>query len=262
MKRSTFRKSSLISSVALLLVAIVALSGATFAWFSTSNTANASNISVTSTAAGGLLISETGAEWSSALPYNNTINNRTAILSPASSNFTLVDDEDEPIEPAFYYGEAADTGKFEAKDGFTKCPTSGYVNDYTLLAKSNDAGKIQLTVTALEDIGAYGRVAIVNNDTNKLVYYYAAEGDNDGPVTGTNKTDVDANFYTTNAAVIKATKADSANIEIGELTATDKQVEFSIFVWYEGQDHDCTTAMSGKTLSAAFQFNLVTPAAG
>ena len=54
----TFRKSSLISSIALLLVAIVALSGATFAWFSTNNTATAGQLDMTATAASGLFIVE------------------------------------------------------------------------------------------------------------------------------------------------------------------------------------------------------------
>lgn len=56
MKNTTFRKKALLSSVAMLLVAIVALGSATFAWFTTNPTVTADGLSLQATAAAGLQI--------------------------------------------------------------------------------------------------------------------------------------------------------------------------------------------------------------
>jgi predicted ribosomally synthesized peptide with SipW-like signal peptide len=64
MKNTTFRKKALLSSVAMLLVALVALGSATFAWFSSNKTVTADGMKVTSAAAQGLVISDdNGKVW-------------------------------------------------------------------------------------------------------------------------------------------------------------------------------------------------------
>ena len=54
--KTTSRKRLLISSVAMLLVAMLALGTATFAWFSTSTTAKANNLKVQTIQSSNLLI--------------------------------------------------------------------------------------------------------------------------------------------------------------------------------------------------------------
>lgn len=65
MKNTTFRKKALLSSVAMLLVALVALGSATFAWFTANPNANAAGLKLKTTAASGLVIrTDTDPNWS------------------------------------------------------------------------------------------------------------------------------------------------------------------------------------------------------
>ena len=92
MKRSTFRKSSLISSVALLLVAIVALSGATFAWFTTGTTTQATGVKLTAQSVSGLYIIEDDAStlpgedagWPGPIQFSGA----ELTLNPVSGDFS------------------------------------------------------------------------------------------------------------------------------------------------------------------------------
>ncbi len=56
MTNTKFRKRALLSSVAMLLVALVALGSATFAWFTSLPTANAQGLTMKATAAQGLVV--------------------------------------------------------------------------------------------------------------------------------------------------------------------------------------------------------------
>lgn len=62
MTNTKFRKRALLSSVAMLLVALVALGSATFAWFTTNKTVNASGVQMTTTAQAGLMVLAEGAQ--------------------------------------------------------------------------------------------------------------------------------------------------------------------------------------------------------
>ena len=80
MTNTKFRKRALLSSVAMLLVALVALGSATFAWFTSSTTATASGINVQTTQASELQISKTDLSWGTSVNYATT-----ATFEPASS---------------------------------------------------------------------------------------------------------------------------------------------------------------------------------
>lgn len=86
--KTTSRKRLLISSVAMLLVAMLALGTATFAWFSTSTTAKANNFKVKTIQASNLLIRK-GADgnvdsddWATQIDY---LNEAVPTLEPAST---------------------------------------------------------------------------------------------------------------------------------------------------------------------------------
>ena len=83
--KTTSRKRLLISSVAMLLVAMLALGTATFAWFTTSTNPYADNFSAKTTKQSTLLLSDnTRTGWTSHLDYN--VGNKT--MYPASGNGT------------------------------------------------------------------------------------------------------------------------------------------------------------------------------
>ena len=68
--KTTSRKRLLISSVAMLLVAMLALGTATFAWFTTDTTTQATGISVQTSKKSLLLVSSRTSEWTDNLNYN------------------------------------------------------------------------------------------------------------------------------------------------------------------------------------------------
>lgn len=83
--KTTSRKRLLISSVAMLLVAMLALGTATFAWFTTSTNPYADKFSAKTTKQSTLLLSNnTRVGWTSHLTYD--VDNQT--MYPASGNGT------------------------------------------------------------------------------------------------------------------------------------------------------------------------------
>ena len=79
MKKS--RKRLLISSIAMLLVAMLALGTATFAWFTQNTTATASGISVRTSKTSSLLISDDTQEYASSFTYQDV----QPVMFPSSS---------------------------------------------------------------------------------------------------------------------------------------------------------------------------------
>lgn len=83
--KTTSRKRLLISSVAMLLVAMLALGTATFAWFTTDTTTQATGISVQTSKKSLLLVSSRTSEWTDNLNYNFGTDTAKKLLQPASS---------------------------------------------------------------------------------------------------------------------------------------------------------------------------------
>ncbi len=233
----TFRKSSLISSVALLLVAIVALSGATFAWFTANTTATATGISIKSGSASGLLVSANGTDWDS----NVELATNTAVLEPGStSNFTT-----------WYTAKAAKASEYKVDDkGFTADGIEGTnYKKYDLYAKTADGKTMDLTITAttLTDNSDYARIAILKG-SDILAYYMNADADTVFPV---NEGAVGTAYPATPVNTIE-------NISLGQINGTGTQ--FTIYVWNEGQDVDCTSLNAEKTAAVDFELKIATPA--
>lgn len=245
----TFRKSSLITSVALLLVAIVALGGATFAWFSAKSTAEVKNLSITSSAASGLLVSDDGIEYGSEVDYTSDTD---IVLAPASSNFEVVA-ETEKI--AWYSATATDPTNYAATtySQIEDANLDGYVKHYELYAKTADNATKQLMITAtsFNDVGGYGRIAIVQGNTVKMYFMSpTAEGETAVYPIAPGATVSDA--YPTTPTTANVT-SDTA-ISLGNITGT--ATKFDIYIWNEGQDTNCTTLNAGMAISGGFSLGL------
>lgn len=241
MKHSTFRKSTLISSIALLLVAIVALSGATFAWFSSKTSASADDMTITSGAASGLLVcltdSANESDWGDTLVFND----ESKELIPVSSAFTSA------AAPTWFTATAenpnsfaiASNGSYTAVDNTTE-----YVKSYDFYAKTADGATktLNISATGLTDTGTYGRIAVVNVTTGEVKVYYMAADSNatsaNYPVAST----------TSLASDYPATPVNSLSTAI-ELGTISTSTHFRIYMWNEGQDYDCTSLAPNKTCS-------------
>lgn len=252
MKRSTFRKSSLISSVALLLVAIVALSGATFAWFTTGTSTTASGIELKAESVSGLYIVE---DTSDTLPESGwegsiTFANAKFTGNPVSADFT------DKVTPAFATTTTTkDTGVYDASAEVVAA-TAGkdYIAKHVWVkGDGKTATSLLLTLNPSGDDKGYSRIAIVDiTDKTKP----ALVG---GNVLST---------QTENTAITpllvggsNGTAYTPATTQTTAYTAKTNWVpedgaHLVIYCWFEGQDAQCKPSFSGATLGLSLQFDL------
>lgn len=117
MKNTKSRKKMLMSSVAMLLVALIALGTATFAWFAANPYADASGLKLKTTASTGLVArTDSDTEWShNALLYCNgkTGANKAALTDPFNLNPVSQEQTAEKAD-TFYTVVAKDAGAYDA----------------------------------------------------------------------------------------------------------------------------------------------------
>lgn len=248
--KTNAKKRMLISSVAMLLVAMVALGTATFAWFSTSTTANANNIKVQTTKASNLLIRKgTGGtalstDWAGQIDYNS---DGTSTLEPASS--TDLSTWFKALAPS-YDGAGEKSGSIEKLT-----TTTGYVvqNNFQLYYNADTTAadlvvNWGLTVTPTETGDEdFLRVAIVDVDTNSTVFVYG-NGQDDDPLQY--KAESTTEIVHSGASNVTTTDTN------GSLTTFKAQSikNYKMVIWYEGTDEECidTNAVTLNNISFTF----------
>lgn len=241
------RRRLLISSIAMLLVAMLALGTATFAWFTSSTTVTADKIKVHTTKASKLQVSSATSDWQNNLEYNYD-----QLLLPTStingSNWWRADATNSSSFAATEYQAATNS-----PDG-----TKYYIADQ-LNVKNNadpatgvavDDVQIKMTWPTSGDT-SYLRVALVEA-TDK--------GENKSLASGANFTDGIYAKDTTGYKPINADgeeneseiapKAGGSNtvvVSVGTL-APGAAKYYNLYVWFEGQDTDCYDANAGAEI--------------
>lgn len=253
------KKRALISSVAMLLVAIIALGTATFAWFTSSTEAYADGVYVRTTKVSNLVLnSKLDASWRTHVEYNVGEAGARKKLTPVST----VNGND------WYFANAKEGTSFAA-DTATRVDTqlaeNKNFNDYYFADQINikNAGKADckdVKITIDGDLGDYGRIAVVPvTDKGLTTIAPLEEGktawkdyiiDKDGvgykAATGTTlRTLNDEDGTYTDTDVEAVTPSTSKTIKVGTI-APDKVKYFNVYVWFEGQDEQCTNANSGQ----------------
>lgn len=263
--KTTSRKRLLISSVAMLLVAMLALGTATFAWFTTDTTTQAKGISVQTSKKSLLLVSSRTSEWTDNLNYNFGTDIAPNLLQPASS----------------YDGE--NWYKAQADNGMSGTATNGekILGVGTPAAEDNvfcnmlnvkntgaePANNVKITATISETAVTRGknylRVAlvpsdctaddarnnatVVNADAFRKNIYGAGTTDAAKPVEYVGES-VDApNGAITAAASDVSTKGNSISVNVGTLNQNQAEY-YMLIVWFEGQDEDCQDAYAGNEM--------------
>ncbi|MDO4830227.1 MAG: hypothetical protein Q4A46_01965 [Clostridia bacterium] len=252
------RKRLLISSVAMLLVAMLALGTATFAWFTNNTSTTASGINVKTVQASDLKVASSDYSFTNDLKYD--YNNQ--VFKPASSANGV----------AWYSGTAEKSNAFGIKstDTFTPIGDVTANNDYVYANELNirnyggaavDDVKIDFTIaeTATTEGENYVRVAVVPKDAHNATSATAGLRDFDKSVFDTDGTAYDAVSGTASTAVTSITPENNKfSVPVGNLaakgaawstTGSDKnEANYEIFVWFEGQDTHCTNANAGNSL--------------
>lgn len=244
--KTTSRKRLLISSVAMLLVAMLALGTATFAWFTQNTQATADQLSVKTIKASELQIAKTTGDWGDQIHYNYV----GKVLKPASS----VDGTN------WFTAIAADKGSYEAADTDATDISSnldGYVFKEQLNVRNNGKAavekvKIKFKLKETEAAnGKYVRLALVPADKRGA----------DATVTPADfKAGVFASAADTADALKDAAKATETvtaksgaegEVEVGTLTAKGEAGSakyYNLYVWFEGQDTDCKDVNGGNEI--------------
>ena len=251
MTNTKFRKRALLSSVAMLLVALVALGSATFAWFTANPNATASGISMKTTAAAGLVIrTDTDTTWShnAALNKNGATFNANPVSQDqaAPANFWTV-----TAATADAYGAGTDsmTAAVAGTDFYTEkiyCRLSDGSN-----AANNASKKVYLkgvTITAADGATMQNcmRVAIAGPDGLLGTYALSTAGAN-GTLTTAAKTP--GSFNPALAATSTALNVDTGLTALSA-TGSDLTKYITVYVYLDGQDSDCFSDKVG-TVNAA-----------
>lgn len=245
MTNTKFRKRALLSSVAMLLVALVALGSATFAWFTSSTQATANGISVRTIKSSELVISKSDLDWKTTVDYNYSsnsftpvsTNNGTAWFEAEAENKLAYNkaagDEFSPVNSAtnHYYSEMINVGnKGDAAVENVKIDVTGLTSDYARLAI------YEVTANVVGD--GVGTHATSGETFAQCIY--DSEGDTYAAVTGA-----------TTTSNVTATSASGLSIDVGTLAgkvapATIGGVKYyKFFIWFEGQDVDCFDSNAG-----------------
>lgn len=250
----TFRKSSLITSVALLLVAIVALGGATFAWFSANNKVSANDLTLTATSSKGLYIAETALDVTTA-PENSEFKAKldwttdSTTLPPTSSLF------ESKSSPSFVTTSTTNLDGTWVDAAFTGVDANEDYIAKKIWLKADGTELVDIQVKLLlADAGQYARVAITDG-TN----FITATEDNANTVWGIETEDYEARTSATDTEDMTAIAPSTVTLEDLDLS-TGKA--YYVFIWFEGQDTDCYNANGGKACEVDLEFSIPTNTEG
>lgn len=234
------RKSLLISSVAMLLVAMLALGTATFAWFTSSTTTTANGLNVKTIKSSELVISKSDRQWGQTINYakNNTV------LRPASSAVGGT---------TWFTADAKNKLSYERTGNFSS--VSSELGAYVFVEELNIANKGEadvegVTITITNFTNNYGRIALVPvKDDGSAI---------SGKTFAGNIYDTEGeDYYPAASATAEATTAikpsTSTTIDVGTLagkTTSDLggAAYFDLYVWFEGQDTDCYDTNAGQPI--------------
>ena len=267
MKNTTFRKKALLSSVAMLLVALVALGSATFAWFTSNPNADATGLKLKTTAASGLVIrTTTDPNWShNALldAVDDTADNGTKVVpNPDVRDFQPVsqnqDDGTFVTTAAKVSGEyGRDTGDVSTGKpaaAITTAQTGMYYSERVYFrlsdgSKAEDDVTINLTGVSIDvadgaTMGGCIRVAVAKPNGEVIATYATEESSENGVLTTTGEDEW------TKFGLVGDQKTDA--VYTGALStesAQDKAPYVVVYVYLDGQDTNCFSDRVGDVNS-------------
>lgn len=247
MKKSS-RKRLLISSIAMLLVAMVALGTATFAWFTSNTSATADKINVQTTKSSELKVSKNDLNWQDSISYGmDTAKTLRPISSADGSNwYSSVAAAKTASTSNGTYVPQTDLGNYVFVDMLNIKNAGGQEcsNVKIGIESTVNSGFARIALVpcdkAQETAGASNMPAITQSNF-KANIYGATANDKWKPYNGE---ELEASDYSTLAA------ANGATVEVGDMAA-DEVKSYKVLVWFEGEDSDCyDTTESGLAVPA------------
>lgn len=260
MTNTKFRKRALLSSVAMLLVALVALGSATFAWFNTQNSAQAQSVKATTTKGSDIVLSETGgttaSPWTHSLNFAQyTLHNQQQLVPVTTKDWST-----------WNYVNAADydTGYATAAYSATDKTNQAYLKHSYLYVKSSKDQDVTITPNVTSTNPAFVRMAFVpvtvagtptnHNAATKVQgtkpIIWCNTGLNDRSKSQWNsasQNSADPQWTSSNATI------NTAMTTALTYTATSEDIYgFEVFVWEEGTDLDCKDSNAASDITITF----------
>ncbi len=278
MKTKNMRKKALLSSLAMLLVAVVALSAATYAWFTNSQKASISTINVTAAQASGLQISATGATgtWGTNLDPTGTV---PTTFVPSSSVDTST----------FFSGGIGEDGLLTASDvtiaGDTESTTTSVYMKNVFYLKTDaetatlkfDALSVQvgeknlsesvrfaLVYQGTADVAAVTDSTTFDGTASTTIYEPKATSHSTSGASGTILTTMALNQAVTSVdpGAVPA-ESTTAQVTVTDAAAGTEIVtlpqgisKMVLYIWLEGQDVDCINGAAGDNIDVDISFTI------
>lgn len=256
------RKRALISSVAMLLVAMVALGTATFAWFTKSSSATAGGVTVRTVKASDLKIQNSKSGWVDSFSYGFDDTLKPASSANGADWFTAEAKEKDKYNAADV--NATDISskidwavKTANSNGTaTATNTNGYVFKEQLNIKNEGDAAINNVKIKFSLAGAvamttgrnYLRVAVVPVSSRGADP--TADDFNDGVYAGGNDTAAAfTNISKATSTVTATSAAGTAEVSVANKLTKNEEKFFNIYVWFEGQDTDCYDLNAGNYIN-------------
>lgn len=267
--KHTSRKKMLLSSIAMLLVALVALGSATYAWFTISKTVTAEDIQVKAITTAGLEISNTSATsgYDSSVSFSTPgeVSLKPISWDTAAANGYLpaanVESADGTYTGTYKTGEAPITsiasGNNSANANFAAFKV--WVRSAANADGSYSAHTVDATVTATGGSGvlngtAYARARLIDVSTSSKTrnFWDAASGSG----TGIKATDGTTNSidYKAFGTVSDSTASPAVDMSVSSTNANETGKEFILLVWFDGADADCKDANKNATADFTITF--------
>lgn len=236
------KKRALISSVAMLLVAIIALGTATFAWFTKNTRSYADQIQVKTSKVSSLVLSKKDrANWQSHIQYGV----KDRVMYPASSS----------NGSDWFYANASDAASGEVDNTSIKdakgegVTTADYVFDDELNIKNSGAVKVtnvKITFKLQGENSDYARVALVPIGVDGSAI--TTDGTfGTGTVYGKKATPYQPISSLAGDLGASITPSTKYEVNVPDLDV-DQAAYYKLYVWFEGQDVDCIDAKSGQSI--------------
>lgn len=232
------KKRALISSVAMLLVAIIALGTATFAWFTKSTSTSADGLNVRTTKVSELKISKSDHIWTDQSIHYEKSNTVLVPATTADGQAWFMANALKKTEPA------ADPDTIVAADG-------AYVfQDQLNVQNASTEGKnMRVTITVNNLTNKYGRVALVPAKEDTPVN--GISNFEDGAKLTDHLFDTDGETvqaFTNTEGATSAVTASATHSFVIDSIAPQEAKYFNLYVWFEGQDKQCIDTNSGQAI--------------
>ena len=251
MKNTTFRKKALLSSIAMLLVALVALGSATFAWFTQNPQVNADGLTLKATASAGLqILSDTEKTLGKDFGVSTVINaSAVGTTNPLGVTLGVPVSLDCSVEGAVFRTTTAALETNYAKDDnapiISDNVKAGYTEVLYLRSSVNSEEKITVNACNVTIEQATGTTAAANMNLFYAIRVTLVDN-KDGSIIGTWSPDGVANKYLTLDGV---STADYTNAyQSTDVATINKQVGYAtndsvtMYVWLDGEDSLCSTS--------------------